>query len=174
MPFSLKDLLGRPYEHVDVTLDEAVEGHLVLFSDLVPLSRLRFQGRLQHLVDGELTLEGVLNLVVERACARCLKPCHIQLEQHCSLSLMAKERYHSASPEEQERWAYHEWYEAKEIDFVDLLLRQLMENIPGRSLCQTDCKGLCQHCGLDLNERGCDCETSQRRPSAFEKLRELL
>jgi uncharacterized protein len=40
-------------------------------------------------------------------------------------------------------------------------------------LCKPDCKGLCAHCGQNLNEGSCDCEDTDIDPR-FEALRALL
>ncbi len=55
----------------------------------------------------------------------------------------------------------------REDDFVvvldgfldtDELLRELFElNFPTKILCREDCRGLCPHCGADLNENACTC-----------------
>jgi uncharacterized protein len=29
--------------------------------------------------------------------------------------------------------------------------------LPGRTLCQPDCKGLCPHCGINRNLATCEC-----------------
>ena len=40
-------------------------------------------------------------------------------------------------------------------------------------LCREDCKGLCPHCGKDLNEGPCGCEPRQIDPR-LEALKKLL
>jgi len=45
-------------------------------------------------------------------------------------------------------------------DFIDLqaiLNEQLQLQLPLQPLCQKDCKGLCPHCGTDLNHGRCAC-----------------
>lgn len=42
---------------------------------------------------------------------------------------------------------------------VDELLREdILLVLPTKVLCRDDCKGLCPYCGIDLNDKKCDCE----------------
>jgi uncharacterized protein len=63
-----------------------------------------------------------------------------------------------------------------EDGFVDLnpLVRQLrLLETPLQPFCRPDCKGLCPHCGQNLNFDSCDCETTDVDPR-LESLRSLL
>jgi uncharacterized protein len=37
-------------------------------------------------------------------------------------------------------------------------------SLPSSPVCRPDCKGLCPHCGQDLNEGSCDCHTEAVDP----------
>jgi uncharacterized protein len=39
-----------------------------------------------------------------------------------------------------------------------------LTSTPLKNLCKEDCKGLCQHCGVDLNINKCSCENTQIDP----------
>jgi uncharacterized protein len=48
-------------------------------------------------------------------------------------------------------------------DFVDLtaqMREDIILELPQRALCAEDCKGLCPHCGKDLNQGSCRCKQS--------------
>lgn len=45
--------------------------------------------------------------------------------------------------------------------------------LPIKPLCQEDCKGLCQFCGTNLNEKSCSCSQEMVDPR-WNKLKELL
>jgi uncharacterized protein len=63
-----------------------------------------------------------------------------------------------------------------EDGFIDLspLVRQLsLLDIPMKPFCREECKGLCAHCGGDLNLDPCDCELDDIDPR-LESLRSLL
>jgi uncharacterized protein len=49
-------------------------------------------------------------------------------------------------------------------DFVDLtpnMREDIILELPQRALCTDDCKGLCPHCGRDLNKGACRCKPSE-------------
>ena len=45
--------------------------------------------------------------------------------------------------------------------------------LPFAPLCGKDCKGLCQTCGENLNERTCECKNERIDPR-FESLKDLF
>ncbi len=60
-------------------------------------------------------------------------------------------------------------------DFVDLtpqVREDIILELPQRSLCSEDCRGLCPRCGVDRNQETCQCETaaSDRRWEGLDKL----
>ena len=70
---------------------------------------------------------------------------------------------------------YEEVVENEEIETFDLseLVRQELQlNAPFRVLCDEECRGLCPHCGQNLNEAACQCETEAVDPrlSALKRL----
>ncbi len=50
-------------------------------------------------------------------------------------------------------------FNGEEIDLTDLIRETLIINEPYQVLCQEDCKGLCVHCGTDLNISSCSCDS---------------
>ena len=44
------------------------------------------------------------------------------------------------------------------IDIMDALQSALVLELPMTPLCRDDCKGLCPHCGANLNDGDCGCE----------------
>ena len=60
-----------------------------------------------------------------------------------------------------EQFVFH--YELHGEDFVDLtpqMREDIILELPQRALCAEDCKGLCPHCGKDLNRGQCRCKQS--------------
>lgn len=47
----------------------------------------------------------------------------------------------------------------RELDLDDLVNEEVALSLPNKLLCKDDCKGLCQKCGANLNERQCDCKS---------------
>jgi uncharacterized protein len=58
------------------------------------------------------------------------------------------------------------------IDITDDVRQTLLLAVPFKRVCREQCKGLCPHCGKNLNEGSCDCKVFSD-DSRWEKLREL-
>lgn len=50
------------------------------------------------------------------------------------------------------------------VDIKDIVANNFLMNISGKYLCSEDCKGLCSHCGKDLNEGECNCQGEEIDP----------
>ena len=51
--------------------------------------------------------------------------------------------------------------EGDTVDLTDLLIKDIISSLPIQALCSEDCKGLCQKCGVNLNQKTCDCDKEQ-------------
>ena len=65
------------------------------------------------------------------------------------------------------------YYQGDGLELEDVLREQVLLSLPPRVLCSPDCKGLCPHCGQDLNSASCSCTQSSPDPrwSALSELR---
>ena len=50
------------------------------------------------------------------------------------------------------------------VDIDDIVANNFLMNVEGKYLCSENCKGLCQHCGADLNEGDCGCSQENIDP----------
>ncbi|WP_236615051.1 DUF177 domain-containing protein [Desulfovibrio sp. X2] len=51
-----------------------------------------------------------------------------------------------------------------EIDAAGLVWQHFLLDLPVKTLCSRGCKGICPHCGKDLNEGPCDCGPDEGDP----------
>lgn len=58
------------------------------------------------------------------------------------------------------------------IDVDVLLCEQFYLMMPARVLCRHDCRGLCQHCGINRNDSSCNCQQHEK-PAPFAVLQKL-
>jgi uncharacterized protein len=58
------------------------------------------------------------------------------------------------------------------IDLSDDARQTVLLALPLKHLCREDCRGLCPHCGRNLNEGTCDCRET-RLDGRWDKLKEL-
>ncbi|MGH7908117.1 MAG: YceD family protein [Candidatus Binataceae bacterium] len=53
--------------------------------------------------------------------------------------------------------AEYSLYDGDEVDLTPLIREELLLAMPTRPLCREDCRGLCPHCGINLNYADCNC-----------------
>lgn len=90
-------------------------------------------------------------------CSRCLNPMEYQVR------LDLDTVYLPALPEmsnhlEEERINSETGYYRKNIMLGEYIVSELVLSMPLRYICSPDCKGLCPHCGVNLNKENCTCE----------------
>ena len=65
------------------------------------------------------------------------------------------------------------FYQDEEIDISEVVLEQIILDIPFKSLCHDNCRGLCNECGKDLNREMCECSHKDVFNKGFSKLRDF-
>jgi uncharacterized protein len=109
-------------------------------------------------------IEGNVATSVAAPCCRCL--------EMTRLPVSAAFRYTFCPPpaDPQEEWELtaedldFAYYEEDTIDLDMLIFEQIMLQIPVKPLCGESCRGLCPHCGINLNTASCHC-----RAEAFDE-----
>ncbi|MCR4692657.1 MAG: DUF177 domain-containing protein [Firmicutes bacterium] len=99
-------------------------------------------------------------------CARCAAPLEVTIQFPVKETLMREDE---TNPEDDEIILY----KGKEIELDDIIVSNFLVNVPVKYLCREDCKGLCPHCGTNLNEHTCDCDKDVLDPR-WEKLAEIM
>ena len=130
--------------------------------EVVELSPVRWRGRVSRAeVDEEEGFYLSAHLAYEQglACQRCLEPVRQPVAAEVRLLLVRDapqpmEGDHQL--DEEDLGIVH--LESDAFDTRPLLLEQMQLAVPMRSLCREGCKGLCPHCGTNLNRGRCDCE----------------
>ena len=94
----------------------------------------------------------------ELLCARCLEPVRIPLAGDFDLiyrpiSVETEAGEHAITEDETEIG----YYEKNGLLLEDAVREQVLLNLPGRALCQQECKGLCPRCGANRNLADCGC-----------------
>lgn len=108
----------------------------------------------------EIRVQGKLNATLEGVCDRCLETVEIPVDQEFELFYMPEDPLAGTSGETevQIRDLDFSVYQNDEIDLDELVIEQLELALPVRLLCREECRGLCDQCGTNLNERQCDCQ----------------
>ena len=95
-------------------------------------------------------VSGTLRAETPAECARCLIDVALPLELRLE-EMFYYPRSHAPGPDD------YVIPETGVMDLVAPIQEQMLVSIPIQALCRADCRGLCSHCGQNLNEGSCDC-----------------
>lgn len=117
--------------------------------------------------DRRVMLQAQIQADIETVCDMCLTPVSYPLDFEIDEVLMSAHDVdvlseHGGDREkmESENWIYDDVH----LDLNYLVLNAILTQLPLRHLCRPDCKGLCPHCGANLNDGPCDCENTEIDP----------
>jgi uncharacterized protein len=125
----------------------------------------------------DIRLKGKLAAGFELSCARCLEPVAQDVKREFELlyrPLGADAGRDELSVTDAE--AEIGYYQGEGILLEDVLREQVLLTLPVKVTCREDCKGLCPHCGANLNQQSCSCATLVEDPrwSALKEIRDRL
>ncbi|MFW6048866.1 MAG: YceD family protein [Candidatus Bipolaricaulota bacterium] len=177
---------------MDINLSELRrrEGEFVHFEEEIELDQINFhQNELpvgEHVrVSGGaiITSDESINVSLDfsadvvQHCRRCLAPIEEHLERHEELEFRLDINAEIDSDGDLSIFRYKKT--DKNIDLVPYLKRFIKLNLEPYPLCKPDCRGLCPHCGANLNlEEDHQCQEEEEEKGAkdprMDKLGELL
>lgn len=133
--------------------------------DLIQSSPLDVQLELYG-EDGLANVTGVIKVQTTFCCARCLEPVDVQVEAPFH------ERFRLATNQTTSNDGDIIVVDEDKIDLEPMFEENLLLALPFVPLCKEDCLGLCQTCGVNLNETSCSCknETIDPRLAALKDL----
>ena len=118
-----------------------------------------------ELLEGQIRIAGDLETKIEMVCARCLEP--VIEEVHKDFDLFYQPLHKATKPEE-ERLKDDDteigFFQGEGLFLADILKEQVLLSLPMKVICQSDCRGLCPSCGVNLNHEECRCETHSSDP----------
>jgi uncharacterized protein len=121
----------------------------------------------------DILVRGSLSGRLELACGRCLEPFAAPAAIDFDLILVPGPATTSAAAEELSRTDLDlDYYTGEMVDLESLLREQIILMMPLKPLCDEACKGLCPHCGANLNRETCVCKTDNVH-SPFAQLAKL-
>jgi uncharacterized protein len=134
-----------------------------------------YHGKRQKIKD--IRLGGELAVKLELACARCLEP--VVQDVARTFDLLYRPLGVDAGREELSVTATEaevSYYQGEGLLLEDALREQVLLAVPLKAICREDCKGLCPHCGKNLNLERCSCAEDLEDPrwSALKDIRNKL
>ena len=107
-----------------------------------------------------LLVYATVDVRVTTACARCLVSCdrlsRLELEEECYPTVDPNTGRNMSPPDESEGVLHIDTRQI--LDLSDVLRQYLLTDEPLKTLCHSDCRGICPECGADLNTEKCKCE----------------
>ena len=131
----------------------------------------------KHKIIKDIRLRGRLSAELELQCARCLEPVPQNINREFDLlyrPLGTDAGRNELSVTDAE--AEIGYYQGEGILLEDVLREQVLLALPLKITCREDCKGLCPHCGRNLNQEECSCVAPADEPrwAALKEIRGRL
>jgi uncharacterized protein len=103
-------------------------------------------------------------------CRRCLGPVEVPVDESMDLLFVPM----SESGVEEDEGARPLPQEGAELDVSEAFWEEMILSQSPFAVCSPDCRGLCPHCGVNLNEEVCQCsrEESDFRWGALQALKD--
>jgi len=151
-----------------ILVDEGTRYDINLSEEMC-FTEYRFSGPVSIVAEcyassGIIRVEGKLNFKLSLACDRCGS----DLEENYDLDFNEVFSTNKSVESDDIRHII-----SKQIDLTPVIYENLLMNLPMKHLCNEDCKGLCEKCGANLNEKDCGCDRRYVNP-AFESLGKLM
>jgi uncharacterized protein len=181
MFFEIKDLELHPVEFAE----KFEPGVIDLGVDYRQVTPIESSGRAdlveehhgKHKIIQDIRIQGRLDARLELSCARCLEP--VMQDVNREFDLLYRPQGADAGRDEMsvtDAEAEISYYEGEGILLDDVVREQVLLAAPLKVTCRDDCKGLCPHCGTNLNQEQCSCATAQEEPrwAALKEIRSKL
>ena len=172
----LENVLITPIQLQDEPLrfDETIAvGALDFTEDLRQVTPLSVKGEADLIVEHREEGQTVDDIRVragyrgefEVLCARCVEPVPMPMAGDFDVIF----RPEGADADSAERAITVDeteigYYGESGLLLEDVVREQVLLSLPGRTLCQSDCKGLCPRCGQNLNQAACSCDKAPEDP----------
>ncbi len=105
---------------------------------------------------GIVSLNAEMTASYQTVCSKCLKPLDVPLKVEVN-NILAK----SAENDDNDEIFI---IDSDVVELDDILIPALVLNVDMAYYCDEDCKGLCMHCGADLNNGDCTCNKKEIDP----------
>jgi len=115
----------------------------------------------------EIRIVGSLQTSFELSCSRCLEPARIAVNKPFDLFFRQRDKDlfdEDAEVELTETDTRTAFFMGTQLAIADILREQILLALPMKALCTVDCKGLCPHCGTNLNSGKCNCPRENFSP----------
>ncbi|MDO4732926.1 MAG: DUF177 domain-containing protein [Bacillota bacterium] len=155
-----------PGGKLEFQFEEALDPLAYGFGEFQLKEAVSCQGQALH-AEGSFRVEGQYHTMTELSCSRCGQLFQSPAAGEFSVCFVSGN---------QVDWdGEQDLYELSgdAADLGPVIAGEIFFSLPMQPLCREDCRGLCPHCGINLNENSCSCREEEIDPR-WEKLKDLL
>jgi len=105
----------------------------------------------------EFFCQGRVKARVVLECARCLTPFEVEFSEPTDFIVCSETLAEERDTIDDEDYVYFPGNDLR-VDIVEPVRQAIVLAVPLKPLCDPNCRGLCPHCGTNLNEGSCSCE----------------
>jgi uncharacterized protein len=140
---------------------DAIDFHTTEFKLVEPL----VVRAVAELLDGQIRIKGTLQTRIELVCARCLDEISEEISRDFDLFYRpAKELTEEEAVRLKDEDTEVGFFQGEGMFLSDILAEQMLLILPMKVICRSDCRGLCPHCGANMNSEPCHCEARSMDP----------
>ena len=109
---------------------------------------------------GTVYIKGSFSALIDICCSRCLENTELSIGSDFAYTLIPAKAETREDLELNPELLEISYYQGDFIDLTHIICEQIILQIPIKVLCKEECKGLCQHCGANLNNSFCNCDSN--------------
>ncbi len=147
MIIEFNELLKRKSYAKDIDLSFNMKSFLYQGDEIIFKSPVKAKGK-ASIQEDIIHFDVQVSFVIELTCTRCLD------RYTSNFDINIFEEYTNNPKKESEDIIF---ITEDSIDMEEVIKNNILLSLPIKKLCSNDCKGLCQHCGANLNKSQCNC-----------------
>ncbi|MGL5416640.1 MAG: YceD family protein [Clostridium sp.] len=164
MKILFSDLISKKERNKEINYEFNMENFTFSGEEIVPVEKTIVKGKLIS-NNGELLLDLNIKTKLKLVCSRCLEtfiyPIDIDIE----------ERFTNDNNIDSDNITF---VDGDTIDITEIVESEIISTLPIKRICSSNCKGLCQNCGENLNKSSCACNDDGNIDVRFAGLKALL
>lgn len=113
-------------------------------------------------LDEKYLVKLYLKAVFEVSCDRCLAGNEKSIEISPTFLYSEKKAEEAGEDVDKESSEERFYLKGKPVELLEVLREELLLELPQKTLCSEDCKGICEKCGVNLNISSCSCVKDEK------------
>ena len=102
-------------------------------------------------------IKGEFSAIIDSNCSRCLEDISVPIGGNFAYTLIPAKAETREDVELTAEEPEISHYQGDFIDLTSIICEQIILQIPIKTPCREECKGLCPRCGINLNTSSCNC-----------------